>query len=225
MTNHPTVIAVIPAYNEEKVIAQLIRDIKKEKIKTIIVVDDGSNDNTYIKAHQMKAIVLRHSLNRGKGAAIKTGIEAAKWLHAESVITIDGDGQHNPKDIQTLLRTLNLGYDVVLGYRMQNRQTMPWLKRMANYSANLLTWILYGLWVHDSQCGLRAYSKKALDCIDTQHDQYEYDSEIIREIQYNKLKFYEVPVQTVYTKYSMTKPSKQGFTNGIKTFIHMVIST
>jgi hypothetical protein len=87
---------------------------------------------------------------------------------------------------------------------------------------NLLTWYLHGLWVTDSQSGLRAYSAKAMELIDTKSDRYEYDSEIIREIYRNKLKFIEIPIEVRYTEYSMGKTEKQGFLNGLKTVYKMI---
>lgn len=216
------IFIVIPVYNEEEVISQVIRDVTKAGYKDIIVVDDGSTDRTYLKAKKENITTLRHILNRGKGAAIKTGIEAAKLLGADSIVTFDGDGQHNPKDIGKIVSLLNKGNSIVLGTRSFDK--VPALKRSANFLGNLLTWALYGMSVKDSQSGLRGFSKKALSIIDTQNDRYEYDSEVIREIARNKLKYIEVPIEVFYTKYSQSKQSRQGFVNGIKTLYRMVIS-
>lgn len=218
------VFIIIPAYNEEKILESIISNIRKENFSNIIVVDDGSTDRTYQKAKKCNVIVLRHSLNRGKGAAIKTGMEAAKLLNAHIVVTIDGDGQHNPEDIHNMLNILRQGYDVVLGTRMAEIKSMPFIKRIMNYSANAILWILYGIWVSDSQCGLRLYSKKALYSIDTIHDQYEYDSEIIRELKQKKLTYTETPIKTLYTSYSMNKKKKQTLEGGIKTLMRLVLS-
>ena len=108
---------LIPAYNEGSIIASVIADIQKEGWKYIIVVDDGSTDNTFKVAKETGVVVFRHFLNRGKGAAIKTGFEAAKKLNADIVVTLDADGQHNPKDIKRLVQLLEKGNDVVLGIR------------------------------------------------------------------------------------------------------------
>ncbi|EKE18626.1 MAG: hypothetical protein ACD_9C00280G0002 [uncultured bacterium] len=169
-------------------------------------------------------IALKHFINRGKGAAVKTGIEAAKLLEADIVITIDGDGQHNPKDIEKMLNLINEGYDVALGTRLKNPKGMPAYKILANHVANFCTWAIYGLWVTDSQSGFRAYSKKAIELIDTKTDRYEYDSEIIREIHRNRLKFIETPIEVRYTEYSMSKVHKMNLKNGFKTLVKMLIS-
>jgi glycosyltransferase involved in cell wall biosynthesis len=216
---------IIPAYNESTVIRDVIREIQKAGYENIIVIDDGSRDNTYEKTAELPGIVvLKHFLNRGKGAAMKTGIEAAKLLGAEAIVTMDGDGQHNPEDIKKMLGLIEQGNDVVLGTRLKNPKGMPFYKIIANHLGNFFTWSIYGLWVTDSQSGFRAYSQKALGLIETKTDRYEYDSEIIREIYRNKLKYAEVPIEVRYTKYSMNKKDKQNLKNGIKTLIKMLIS-
>ncbi len=214
---------VIPAYNEGKVIKQVIQDIKKEGFKDIIVVDDGSEDNTYDIAKQSGATVLKHILNRGKGAAVKTGLEAAKILKADFVITMDADGQHEPKDIKKILKKLRSGYEVVLGSRFLRKNKMPLKNRVFNTIANIITWLFYGLYVSDSQSGFRGYSKKALELIDTESEEYEFDSEVLREIVRHKLKYCEVPVKVYYTTYSQSKSKKQGLISGIKTLYNMLI--
>jgi glycosyltransferase involved in cell wall biosynthesis len=217
---------VIPAYNEEQVIAEVLRGLRDAGYARVIVVDDGSTDNTGLAARSAgAAVVLQHFLNRGKGAAAKTGIEAAKRLGADTVVTMDGDGQHDPADIARMLRLLDEGWEVVLGSRLKDPRGMPRWKILANVAGNLITWALYGLWVTDSQSGFRAYSRKALDLIDTRTDRYEYDSEVIREIGRHHLKFIEIPITVIYTEYSMGKANKQGFTNGLKTIFRMMRST
>jgi CO dehydrogenase/acetyl-CoA synthase epsilon subunit len=101
---------------------------------------------------------------------------------------------------------------------------MPAHKILANKVGNFFTWLLFGLWVTDSQSGLRAYSRHAANVIDTKSDRYEYDSEVISEIRKYKLKFKEVPIAVRYTKYSMGKMQKQGFLNGLKTLWKMLWS-
>lgn len=215
---------VIPALNEEKIIQEVIMDIKKAGYENIIVVDDGSSDNTFSKAQEiLKNTTFRHRINRGKGAATKTGIEAAKILGADIVVTLDGDGQHDPSDIKKLTAPIEFdNFDVVLGTRLLNPKGMPTHKILANKIGNFFTWYLYGLWVTDSQSGFRAYSKRAVEMINTQSDRYEYDSEVIREIRKHKLKYVEVPIAVRYTEYSMGKIQKQDFLTGLKTLYKMI---
>ena len=215
---------VIAAYNEERVITSVIEEIRRIGNFKIIVVDDGSKDNTFgeASAHE-EVFVLRHKINRGKGAAIKTGILAANMIGRNVVVTMDGDGQHDPCDIEALVRPIIEGkFEVALGCRRKLKGEMPLIKIIANKIGNVITWLLYGIHVSDSQSGFRAYSQHAARIIDTKADKYEYDSKVIREINNNRLTFIEVPIKVRYTEYSMGKKQKQGFLNGIKTFVRMV---
>ncbi len=213
---------VIPAYNEGQKIEEVIKEIQSFGYRHIIVVDDGSRDATYDNARAAGATVLRHALNRGKGAATKTGIEAAKIVGADCIVTMDGDGQHDPKDIEKLLASLSGKVSVSLGTRLKDPQGMPWYKILHNWIGNFLVWYLYGLWVSDSQSGFRAYSQKAIHLINTASDRYEYDSEVIREIKKHRLRYREIPISVRYTSYSMGKQNKQSFANGVRTLLRMI---
>ncbi len=215
---------VLPAYNEAKIIRDVIKEIQEAGYENVILVDDGSSDDTFKVARGIPGIIaLRHKINRGKGAATKTGIEAAKKLGARIVVTLDSDGQHNPHDIKALIKPLEEGrYDVALGTRLKNPKGMPWYKILANHIGNAVTWYIYGLWVSDSQSGFRAYSRHAMEYINTRTDRYEYDSEVIREIYLHRLKYCEVPIEVRYTEYSMGKIQKQGFVNGLKTLYKII---
>jgi glycosyltransferase involved in cell wall biosynthesis len=218
-----TAVIVIPIYNEAKVIGGVIEEIRAQGFEHIVVVDDGSADESYAVASAHDVLALRLKINRGKGAAVKTGIMAANLLGADVVVTMDGDGQHDPADIAPLIAPiLESRSDVVLGSRLLNRETMPFRKKIANSIGNLVTWLFYGLLVSDSQSGFRAYSRYAALIIDTKADKYEYDSKVIREIKNNRLRFTEVPVQTRYTEYASSKKTKQGFINGIITLRRMI---
>lgn len=217
------IFIVIPAFNEQRVIKDVVQEVKSAGFFNIIVVDDGSSDQTLARAQETGIISLRHRLNRGKGAATKTGIEAAKLLAADIIVTMDGDGQHDPADIQKLIIPILSGKaEVTLGTRLKNPQGMPWYKIVHNKIGNLITWYLFGLWVTDSQSGFRAYSRHAAEVINTRGDRYEYDSEVLREMYIYKLKFQEVPIAVRYTDYSMGKVHKQGFINGVKTLYKMI---
>ncbi len=218
------VFIIIPAYNEAPVIQDVIREIQKAGYQNIIIVDDGSQDSTFSKIQSIPGVIaLKHKINRGKGAATKTGIEAAKLLGAEIIVTLDGDGQHDPQDISKLIQPLTeKKCEVVLGTRLKNPAGMPWYKIIHNKIGNIITWWLFGLYVTDSQSGLRAYSRKASEMIDTRYDRYEYDSEVIREIYLHKLRFQEVPIKVRYTAYSQSKLEKQNLLNGLKTLYKMM---
>ena len=215
---------VIPAFNEGEVIQEVIADVKKASYENIVVVDDGSTDDTFSKAEKLLGkMAFRHRINRGKGAATKTGIEAARILDADIIVTLDGDGQHDPSDIKKLTAPIEFdSFDVVLGTRLLSPEGMPAHKILANKIGNFFTWYFYGLWVTDSQSGFRAYSRHACELINTKSDRYEYESEVIHEIKKHKLKYKEVPIAVRYTEYSMGKVQKQSFLNGLKTLYKII---
>lgn len=225
MKSSPSVFIVIPAYNEGPAIHAVIQEVKKYGWKNIIIVDDGSNDSTYAEAKKSDAIVLRHSLNRGKGAAVKTGFSAAQKLGAHAVVTIDADGQHDPRDIDTLVTALHKGYDVVLGTRNFEELHIPRYKAFANKLGNFFTWLLYGIWVQDSQSGIRAYNKRALTLIQINNDRYEFESEIVRELKVHDFRWIEVPIRVRYTPYAMQKLNKQSLVSALKTAIRLLLFT
>ena len=217
--NQKNLFIVVPAFNEERVIQSVITEIRRAgQHYNIIIVDDHSSDKTREKAREMQGVtVLRHKINRGKGAATRTGIEAAKMLGASIIVTMDGDGQHDPADIANLVEPIISGKsEVALGTRLKKSAGMPWVRIIANKLSNILTWILYRTWVSDSQSGMRAYSRLAADRIETKADRYEYESEVVKEIHDKNLSFVEVPIAVRYTKYSMSKIHRQGFVNGVK---------
>lgn len=225
---HNTYI-ILPAYNEGKVIKEIITDIQKQGYSNIIVVNDGSNDNTYKQAKSTGVIVLKHPINRGKGAATQTGIDAAKLLDADIIVTMDSDGQHNPKDIKKLIQPiLDDKADVIIGSRMLNTEGMPKSRIVMNKIANIVTYIFFGILVSDSQSGFRAYNKKAYTSVYTYMDRYEFESEMLGQIKNAKLRIKEVPIKVIYTDYSknkykhMNKFSAQGLTNGVKMVIRLI---
>lgn len=217
------VIIVIPAYNEAKVIASVVSNVLKHGFANIVVIDDGSSDSTGAKAQQAGALVITHRLNRGKGAATKTGIEAARLMQADIIVTMDGDGQHAASDIKNLIEPiLRERCHVVLGSRLCRQTSMPKHKIIQNTLANAMTWVIHRQWVTDSQSGFRAYSREAASLINTRADFYDYDSEVIREIRTHKISFLDVPITARYTSYSQSKPQKQSLANGIKTACRMI---
>ncbi|HLD88586.1 MAG TPA: glycosyltransferase family 2 protein [Candidatus Nanoarchaeia archaeon] len=216
------VIIVIPAYNEEKKISSVINRLKNEGYDRIIVVDDGSSDRTYEMAKNEKVIVLRHIINRGLGGALNTGITAALEEGADIIITFDADGQHHPSDIKKLIKPILSGNaDTVIGSRLLNPKGMPFTRRIGNWFFNVITYLFFRVWTTDSQSGLRAFSRKAARRINIRTNRMEVSSEIIKEIGANKLRFCEVPVKTIYTKYSLRKG--QSILNGFRILGKLII--
>lgn len=218
-------LIIVPAYNEERAIKDAILELKREGFKQIIVVDDGSYDKTFVKAKRYATYAIRHFINRGKGAAVKTGMEAAKKLKPDIIITFDADGQHNPKYLKHMIKRIEQGYDVVLGYRNYLKDGVPRIRIVGNHLGNFFTWLVHGIWVRDSQCGLKVFSRRAYSLIDTQTDRYEYDSEIAREIKRHQLKFIQIPIKVRYTDHSKNKAHKMNFRNGVRMIGRMLIAS
>lgn len=219
-------IIVIPAFNEGKIISEVLKKIPRNlsgiKNIQIVVVNDGSTDNTHVKSNFKNVVVLTHALNRGAGAATKTGLTFAKNQKADMVITLDADGQHDPNDIEGILKPLlKKNADLVIGSRFLKRQKVPLDRLILNLGANLVTLFLFGAFSTDSQSGLRAFSKKAIEMIDFKSDRMEFSSEILLEAKRNKLKVTEVPVKAIYTQYSKIKGQKN--TNALPIFIRFMV--
>jgi len=214
------VIAVIPAYNEESTILEVIKQVLP-KVTEVIVVDDGSKDNTRRLAEKAGVTVVSHAINRGLGAALSTGFVAAEKLKADVVVTLDADGQHDPEELNRLVKAIEAGADVVIGSRMIDHKGMPWYRVLAQMLGNTATFILFGAWVTDSQSGFRAFKIEALKKMHLHTNRMEISSEIVAEIKRAGLYLVEVPITAIYTDYSLSKG--QSWLVGLKTLIKLVI--
>lgn len=209
------IVAIIPAYNESETVGGVIRAIKKEDVVNhIVVIDDGSQDETSRAANVSGVRVIRHPKNRGLGATLETGFRAARALDPDVIVTIDADGQHDVTEIGKLIQPILDGLaDVVIGSRMMGGVGMPIPRRIAVFLGNILTWLLFGVWSTDTQSGYRAFSKRALGVLRLRSQRMEVSSEIFQKIARYKLRFEEVPIRSIYTEYSMAKGQK--LSNGI----------
>jgi glycosyltransferase involved in cell wall biosynthesis len=195
---------VIAAYNEGNSIKKVLKTLKKSGYSNIIVVDDGSSDNTYNAALSENVYVLRHIVNRGQGASLKTGIDFALEQEADIIITFDADGQHRIEDIPAMIApVVNKECDVTLGSRFLKSIKMPLFRRIMLKMAVLVLWLFYGIKMTDAHNGFRALSSKAAKLISITSDRMEHASQIIEEIHKRKIKYKEVPVTILYTDYSM----------------------
>lgn len=216
------IITIIPALNEEKTIGSVVEEARKHSSE-VLVINDGSNDNTARIAQEKGAIVYSHIINRGVGGALKTGFRAALLNQADIIVMLDADGQHDPSIIPALIQPLLEGSaDAVLGSRLLNPGKMPFLRRFYNKTANFITFILFGVKTTDSQSGLRAFSQQALGILELKANGPEICSEIIKEIGRKKLRLKEIPIEAIYTEYSMSKG--QNMYLGIKTFIKLILT-
>lgn len=209
------IIAVVPAWNEEETVGETL-DGLRQYVSETVVVDDGSKDRTDEIARRRGAVVVRHALNRGLGAALKTGMMVALVRSADVVVTFDADGQHAPEDVPAVVKPILDGKaDAVIGTRLHDRQGMPAFRRIANHAGNLVTWALFGVRTTDSQSGFRAFSREAAARIELKTDRMEVSSEILAEVARLNLRLVHVPIASRYTAYSMSKG--QSFTMGIRT--------
>ena len=213
---------VIPAFNEEKTIGKLIKKLQKNHYKNIVVIDDCSVDKTAKIAEDVGAIVLKHIINRGVGGAWRTGFAYALNNGADYIVTMDADLQHKVEEIDKILEPIiNKKADIVIGKRQFQSKKMPLSRKIGNQIANIVNSLLFGLKVSDSQSGFRAFNKSALQKMRLVANKMEICSEMIGEIKKNKLHLIEVPISTVYTKYSLSKG--QSFKNGLKTLIRLIV--
>lgn len=218
------ITAVVPAWNEEETVGETL-DGLRQYVSETVVVDDGSTDKTGEIATRRGAVVVRHTLNRGLGAALKTGFAVALRRNADVIVTFDADGQHAPEDVAAVVQPIIDGKaDAVIGTRLHDRQGMPTFRRIANYAGNLVTWALFGVRTTDSQSGFRAFSREAASRLDLKTDRMEVSSEILAEVARLNLRLVHVPIASRYTAYSLSKG--QSFSMGLRTlgrlFAHRV---
>jgi polyprenyl-phospho-N-acetylgalactosaminyl synthase len=197
---------VIAAYNEGKVIREVVGEVVRAGWNTI-VVDDGSRDNTFMAASIPGAHVLRHVINLGQGAALQTGIDFAVLRGAKYIVTYDADGQHNCADIPALLEALQAGADVALGSRFLGKDIEgASAKRVALLkTATLVSNTLSGLKLTDAHCGFRAIRASAVPKLRITQDRMAHASELLRKMKTSGVKVVEIPTTVRYTAHSMAK--------------------
>jgi len=202
----PSVWVICPAYDEEATIAHVATSIKSAGL-TLIVVDDGSNDCTSDCAARAGAVVVRHPINLGQGAALKTGIEYALSQGADILVTFDADGQHRVSDIPALLDALaRERADFALGSRFLNHSpNVPIIRRMLLWSATLFTTMSTGLRLTDTHNGLRAFTRRGAAALRLRQNRMAHASEILADIAASGLHYVEVPITIDYTDYSLAK--------------------
>lgn len=213
---------VIAAYNEEHSIGHVVKDLVKAGYKNVVVVDDGSDDDTSKVAKQHSKYVLRHIINRGQGAALKTGIDFALEHDADIIVTFDADGQHRVQDIPAMVEHVKSNeVDLALGSRFLADTKVPFFRKIVLKSAVLVLWIFYGVKLTDAHNGFRALSSHAAEQIEITMDGMAHASEIVSEIRKKNLSFTEVPVVIKYTKYSQAHG--QSSWNALKIFYKMLL--
>lgn len=214
---------VIAAYNEAHSIGHVVKELVKAGYKNVVVVDDGSTDDTYRVARQHTKHVLQHVINRGQGAALKTGIDYALQNNADIIVTFDADGQHRVEDIPRMIEPVKSGeVDVALGSRFLSKGTeTPFFRKLVLKGGIIVVWLFYGIKLTDVHNGFRTFSRHAAEQIEITMDRMEHASEILSEIKRKNLSYVEVPVIIKYTEYS--KQHGQSSLNALKIFYKMLL--
>jgi glycosyltransferase involved in cell wall biosynthesis len=192
-------IALIPAFNEERFIGSVVLKARKY-VDTVMVIDDGSRDLTAEIAHAAGAIVIRHETNRGKGRALQSGFQKARELDAQAVVVLDADGQHRPEEIPTVVAPiLNGEADIVIGSRYLDRKSrVPFIRIWGHKAFTSVTNWLTGTHLTDSQSGFRAFSKNAVQNINFESKDFSVESEMQFLAERQDLKLVEIPVVIRY---------------------------
>jgi len=219
------VTCVIPAWNEVKLREHCklpeVVDALKGKVDSIVIVEDGSDDETYAIASSLPAAVLRHAVNRGQGAALKTGTIYALQNGADIIVHFDADGQFRVQDIETVIEPIRDGKaDIVFGSRFLDASTkMPLLKKhFIMPLAQFVNRFFFKIKMSDPQSGFRALSRRAAEAITWEQDRMAHCSEILSEAHASGLRISEVPITVLYSEHG------RGLGNGFKILYEMLLA-
>jgi glycosyltransferase involved in cell wall biosynthesis len=205
------VAIILPTLNEAKVIGSVIQSIHKIFATSpysfeIVVINDGSTDDTSATARAAGATVIDHILNQGAGAATSTGLCYAKKHSFDLAVTMDADGQHDPHDaLRCIDQAFKTHADLLIGSRLVDTKGMSRVKVIGNRGLSIITWLLFGVNVTDSQSGLRVFSRHALDVLEWKSTRYEFCSEMLWRAKQAKLAIHECPIKAIYTEHSTAK--------------------
>ena len=196
---------LIPAYNEEGTIFSLVRGLLalsaggQGLVEEVVIIDDGSTDNTREEAKRAGAQVISHPENRGKGAALKTGFRYALQKGFEAIITMDGDGQHDGTEIPAFLgKAQEKEAHIIIGNRMGNVGNMPFVRLWTN---RITSWVISALThqkIDDSQSGYRLIRKKVLQNINLVTSYFDAESELLIKASQRGYRIVSIPIRTIY---------------------------
>ncbi|MBT3232595.1 MAG: glycosyltransferase family 2 protein [Calditrichaeota bacterium] len=198
--NSPDVWIIIPSYNVGDYLGNVLQKTKQYIPEhNIVVVDDGSEDGTVDIARQHNVVILSNPNNMGKGFALKTGIGYIIERKPQWVITMDGDGQHDPEILQAFIsRATEDIEDIIIGERRRHGG-MPWDRRFSNYSTSKLLSIVTGVSIKDAQCGYRLIRGSFIDVRNLKSNNYDFETECLLQWANKKARFGWLPVPTIYS--------------------------
>lgn len=197
-------LAIIPAYREGSQIGDVVRRTL-EYASEVLVVDDGSDDDTAANAQAAGASVVRHEHNRGKGCAISTGLRWAGEGNYEIAVTLDGDGQHNPEEIPRLLEALAQGADIVIGCRMNRPDGMPPDRLLTNHFMSAVLSVIAKRRIRDTQSGFKAMRVDQVRKLDMHTSRFDWESELIIKAARGGLRMREVDIESIYSNHHRSK--------------------
>jgi glycosyltransferase involved in cell wall biosynthesis len=197
MLRSPCVL--IPSFNEARTIGPLVSSLREIGF-TVYVVDDGSADDTASIAEAGGAIVLKHRYNKGKGASLREGFGHIVKKGFDSVVAMDGDGQHDPADIEGFIEKMrSTGCDIVIGNRMMDTSSMPLVRILTNRFMSALISVMAGQRVPDSQSGFRLIRCEVLRRVELKSSNYEIESEMIIRSAKAGFRIESAPIRTIYS--------------------------
>jgi len=191
------VLIIIPAYNEEKNVKKVINECLKYS-KHVLAINDGSKDGTLKEIKKTKAICLDNGINRGKGYSLKRGFKYAIENKFDVVVTLDADGQHDPRYIQSFVIGIKKGYDILIGTRIKRHSDMPYIRRATNFLLSFILSIFSRKWIKDTQSGYRAINVESLKGLKLETNRYETESELLMKLGRRGAKFGKIIIPTIY---------------------------
>ncbi|GAC1649765.1 MAG: glycosyltransferase family 2 protein [Gemmatimonadaceae bacterium] len=201
-----TVAVIVPAYDAARTLGGVIGGIRLSlPSAAIVVVDDGSADDTSRVAAAARVGIIRFARNRGKGAALRAGFGAARGRRASRIVTLDADGQHDPAVLPAMLAAL-ADNDIVVGTRARPGSTMPWPRRVTNQLSTAACSVLAGCAVHDAQSGFRAIRSEVLDRVAARGDRFEFETDFLIRAGRAGMRIGAVPIPTIYGRTSHFRP-------------------
>jgi glycosyltransferase involved in cell wall biosynthesis len=192
------VLAGIPAYNEARYVGSIVLQAR-QYVDEVIVVDDGSTDNTARIAELAGATVIRHNQNRGYGAAVQSILAEAKKRNSDILVLLDADAQHNPNEIPALIKPISEGFDLVIGSREAQKDKTPAYRRIGQKVIFRSSRLASKANISDSECGFRAFSQRAISELELKESGMAVSSETIVRAAAKNLKITEVPISNIYT--------------------------
>jgi len=213
------IIAGIPAFDESYHIEAVVRDTKKY-VDEVIVIDDGSSDDTADKARRAGATVVQHPYNKGYGVSIQDIFTEARKRNPDILVILDADGQHDPHEIPNLIKPVLAGYDFVVGTRQKQSSYIPFYRRIGQGLILRSVKVLTADQLTDSECGFRAFSRKAITTLDLKENGMAVSAETVVEAARKKLRVTEVPVTVIYNKDGSTL---NPFSHGLSVITRIIV--